>query len=110
MASFSLRFFILNIFFTKTDELNFELQPYTLGKEKSLSPLNKSLARVSGRLKIFQLKKFLASQLELSLPEIEVRCNGDTVGDELSLTFIQRTRWLTNDDLVLTYGMMDADA
>lgn len=95
------------------DELDFELQPQSEGKQKILPPLKKTILRASGKLKIFQLKKFIISQLNLASslhPEMEVRCNGDPVGDELSLTFIKRTRCLTNEDLFLTYGLMDTDA
>ena len=38
--------------------------------------------------------------------QIEVRCNGDHVGDELSLTFILKTRWLDpTKDLTLHYRL-----
>lgn len=67
--------------------------------------------RTSGRLKIIQLKKYLAEKLNVDSKRastLEILCNGDIVGDELSLTFIHRTRWLNNDEeLVLTYSMDD---
>jgi len=105
------------------DELDVELQPdqqdRKSGKKKSrkisqdkkalitLQPLKNSIIRTSGKLKIFQLKKYIRDQLTLDPSQVlELRCNGDTVGDELSLTFIQRTRWLKpDDDMVLCYRL-----
>jgi len=103
------------------DELDLELQPLQQdrksGKKKSrktsqdkqitLQPLKNSSIRTSGKLKISQLKKYLVNQLTLDPSHVlELRCNGDTVGDELSLTFIQRTRWLKPDeDMVLGYRL-----
>eukprot|EP00979_Chaetoceros_neogracilis_P013240 scaffold3742_cov267-Chaetoceros_neogracile.AAC.12 len=108
------------------DELNVELQPHqgnernsekrrsrnssgnnnNNGKSK-LPPLQNSVIRTSGRLKINQLKKFLMSQLKLDPSQLlELQCNGDTIGDELSLTFVQRTRWLKPDeDMILSYRL-----
>jgi len=80
-------------------------------KKSNLASLVKPLIRASGRLKIGQLKKYLVSQLKLadsSKCKLEVRCNGDAVGDELSLTFIQRTRWLAPErDMILTYHLVE---
>jgi len=105
------------------DELDVELQPdqqdRKSGKKKSrkisqdkkalitLQPLKNSIIRTSGKLKISQLKKYIRDQLTLDPSQVlELRCNGDTVGDELSLTFIQRTRWLKPDeDMVLGYRL-----
>lgn len=91
------------------DEVEFDFLPFEDDKQPVLPTLPKSLLTVSGRLKVFQLKKFLVRQLGLSTSyhsAIEVRCNGDSVGDELSLTFVKRTRWMARDGLVLTYGLM----
>jgi hypothetical protein len=108
------------------DELNVELQPHQGNERKSekrrlrnssgnnnnngksnLPPLQNSVIRTSGRLKINQLKKFLMSQLKLDPSQLlELQCNGDTIGDELSLTFVQRTRWLKPDeDMILSYRL-----
>jgi hypothetical protein len=75
---------------------------------EELPALLKPLIRTSGKLKISQLKKYLGSQLNLdhdTQSKLVIRCNGDVVGDELSLTFILRTRWLTADEgMVLHYS------
>ena len=76
--------------------------------KKLLPPLDKPLLRTSGKLKILQLKKYLILRLGLentSVLELEILCNGDLIGDELSLVFVQRTRFHGDDggDLVLTY-------
>jgi hypothetical protein len=79
-------------------------------KTCSLPTLSNSCIRTSGRLKIAQLKKYLASQLGLDLDQqsnLSIRCNGDVVGDELSLTFIHLTRWLLPDeDMILHYSVI----
>mmetsp|Transcript_15066 Transcript_15066/g.17203 ORF Transcript_15066/g.17203 Transcript_15066/m.17203 type:complete len:393 (-) Transcript_15066:166-1344(-) len=92
------------------DEINLSLYP-SQGEEENftLPPLEKPLLQTSGRLKIIQIKKFILSQLKLkntATEAIDVRCNGDRVGDELSLTFILKTRWLhPTEDLKLHYGL-----
>mmetsp|Transcript_2364 Transcript_2364/g.3607 ORF Transcript_2364/g.3607 Transcript_2364/m.3607 type:complete len:338 (+) Transcript_2364:110-1123(+) len=72
-----------------------------------MPPLTKPLIRVSGRYKIVQLKKYLLKKLQLSVRDpsvIELLCNGGPVGNELSLTFVNRTVWLHgNEELKLTY-------
>jgi len=108
------------------DELNVELRPHQGDERKSdkqrtrhssmprknvgkssLPPLKNSVIRTSGRLKIGQLKKYLMRQLKLDPSQLlELRCNGDAIGDELSLTFVQRTRWLKPDaDMILSYRL-----
>lgn len=88
------------------DELDFLLNPDTT-VQSPLSPLKHPNLRTSGRLRVFQIKKLLVSKLEevSSPPEIVVLCNGDVLGDELSLTFIQRTRWLSDEELTLSYRL-----
>lgn len=87
------------------------IEPLETSIENSLPALKDSLIRTSGRLKVSQLKKYLIGKLELAAPnstKLEIRCNGDAVGDELSLTFIQRTRWhLPFEDMVLTYRIAE---
>ena len=42
--------------------------------------------------------------------QIEITCNGDIMGDELSLTFILRTRWFsTNKVLALKYRLEEEE-
>mmetsp|Transcript_6641 Transcript_6641/g.11828 ORF Transcript_6641/g.11828 Transcript_6641/m.11828 type:complete len:132 (-) Transcript_6641:132-527(-) len=78
-----------------------------------LPPLHNSLLRTSGRLKIVSIKKYLVQRLGIkeSKNSIELLCNGDPMGDELSLTFILRTRWFsTNKVLTLKYRLEEGDA
>ena len=43
--------------------------------------------------------------------KIELLCNGDPMGDELSLTFILRTRWFsTKKVLTLKYRLEEGDS
>jgi len=69
--------------------------------------LRKPILRTSGQLKVQQLKKYLIEKLKLdvnSSPTIDVLCNGDPLGEELSLKFISRTRWHhPNQNLCLHY-------
>jgi len=85
--------------------MNFKLIPDKT-VEKEMNSLQNELIRTSGQLKVGQIKKYLIKKLELSesSPNLDVLCNGDPLGDELSLTFIQRTRWLhPSKDLCLHY-------
>lgn len=93
-----------------SDEMSLSLYPLKGGKRSCQLPsLNKPLLQTSGRLRIIHLKKYIIQQLSLksmSPQTIEVRCNGDHVGDELSLTFIKKTRWLDlTKDLTLHYQL-----
>ena len=54
------------------------------------------------------LKKYLGKKLGCtSKEEVELCCNGDPLGPELSLNFIKKTRWHDNTDLVLHYSKKD---
>ncbi len=75
--------------------------PKIKDKKLDVANLSNPCIRTSGRLKISQLKKYLTIQLGLDTDQhsnLIIRCNGDVVGDELSLTFILRTRWLLPDE------------
>ena len=73
--------------------------------EMALLPLDKPFLRTSGNLKVVHLKKYLMKKLALkNVAEIEILCKGETLGQELSLLFISKSRWLDADrDLVLNY-------
>lgn len=91
-----------------SDELNFHLiSDMNVSNEiYMMPPLDNHMLRSSGRLKVSQLKKFLIRKLKLKkLPAaVEITCNGDPLGNELSLKFVQRTRWLNpSQDLTLYY-------
>jgi len=77
-----------------------------------LPPLRNSYLCMSGKTKIVSVKKYLAQKLGMrdSKSSIELLCNGDPMGDELSLTFILRTRWfLSNKVLTLHYRMEEEE-
>jgi polycomb group RING finger protein 3 len=65
----------------------------------SLPTLEYDYLKTSGKIKIYQLKKFVRDQLENSSPSsplppntmLEFSINGNILGNEMSLTFIQRT-------------------
>jgi len=89
------------------DEINFKLIP-DKDVKNPMNSLQKEIVRTSGQLKVAQIKKYLIEKLQLSSarPNVDVLCNGDPLGDELSLTFIQRTRWLHPSlDLCLHYRL-----
>lgn len=89
----------------KRNEMTFRLLPDdTVDAAHSLPRLNMTSIRASDHLKISQIKKYLMMKLHLNCPTIEICCNGVTVGDELNLTFIERTRWMeAGNEMVLTY-------
>jgi len=106
------------------DEIVVNLKPQIEGL-KTTTPfllLDKPILRTSGQLKVLQLKKYILKRAKKKKSEslapqqasstsgaasklIEISCNGDPLGDELSLTFVHRTRWLNNSsqDLTLHY-------
>lgn len=68
-----------------------------------LLPANRQTPRIpydllttSGRMKVLQLKRFILARLESNQDPntIELTVHGSLVGNELSLTFLQRTMWL----------------
>ena len=95
----------------KRDEMDFRLVPDdTVDAAHSLPRLDMTSIRASDHLKISQIKKYLMMKLHLAdrrgIPAsaIEICCNGGTVGDEISLTFIERTRWMqAGKEMILTY-------
>ena len=95
----------------KHAEMDFRLLPDdTVDAAHSLPRLDLSSIRASDHLKMAQIKKYLMMRLHLAdrrgLPAsaIEICCAGGIVGDELSLTFIERTRWMqAGNEMVLTY-------
>jgi len=93
------------------DELNFSLIPDTNAQKHHLMPsLQNPLLRTSGRLKVSQLKKYLLKKLRVRVNpnSLQISCNGDCLGDELSLIFVYRTRWIhTENDLVLCFRFED---
>jgi len=75
-------------------------------RHHTIPSLHNPLIRTSGRMKIIQLRKYVLRKLNLAsslkASAVEILCNGDPLGDELSLTFIHRTRWIDGDDQLLT--------
>lgn len=75
------------------DELDVLLLPAT----RQTRRIPYDLLTTSGRMKVFQLKRFVLARLEESNQDpnaIEMTVKGSLVGNELSLTFLQRTMWL----------------
>jgi len=70
-----------------------------------LQTLDKPFLRTSGKLKVVHLKKYLMKKLALpSIGGIEILCKSETLGPELSLIFISKSRWLDPEhDLELNY-------
>ena len=97
----------------EAEAISFKLAPETgegTAAPMLLQPLDKPFLRTSGKLKVLHLKKYLLKKLALaSIAEIEILCKGETLGQELSLLFISKSRWLDSDqDLELNYrGCVD---
>mmetsp|Transcript_47235 Transcript_47235/g.143027 ORF Transcript_47235/g.143027 Transcript_47235/m.143027 type:complete len:80 (-) Transcript_47235:586-825(-) len=71
-----------------------------------MPPMKLPKLRASGRLKVSNLKRYIIGKLQIqaSPASVEICCNGDPLGDELSLTFINRTRWIDpTEEVQLTY-------
>ena len=111
---------------TMNDQIDVQLDPDITPPHpyQQLPPLRNARISISGRAKINTLKKYLIMKLGLkdtsistlsskvvsstsSPTMIELTCNGDTMDDELTLTYILRTKWLTsNKVLTLKYRLL----
>ncbi|KAL9189446.1 hypothetical protein ACHAXT_009121 [Thalassiosira profunda] len=80
------------------DAMDVRLEPdsHPPHSHQKMMPLREPHLLLTGSAKISTLKKYLVQKLGLkdTKGSIEILCNGDPVGNELSLTFIFRTRWL----------------
>jgi len=107
------------------DELNFVMVPlYPMadsgkfeGKLEMGDPtfpmpvLVKPFLRTSGKLRVFQVKKYLVKKLNLNVKpsDLMVLCNNELMGDEHSLLYLTKTRWVgMNEDLTLKYRLAGA--
>ena len=112
------------------DQIDVELDPDISPPHpyQQLPPLQNARIGISGRAKINTLKKYLIMKLGLkdacistlsskvvsstssstsSPTMIELTCNGDTMDDELTLTYILCTKWFTsNKVLTLKYRLL----
>ena len=64
-----------------------------------------SISRVNGGRHLLCAPRLVLRSFALSsIAEIEILCKGETLGQELSLLFISKSRWLDSDqDLELNY-------
>jgi hypothetical protein len=111
------------------DQIDVQLNPDITPPHayQQLPPLKNARITISSRAKIGTLKKYLIMKLGLkdtccsiavstkavplsssSSPTMsELTCNGETLEDELTLTFILRTKWFTsNKVLTLKYRLL----
>lgn len=75
---------------------------------RRLPSLRCSLLRLSGRAKIISLKKYLVMKLGLkeTMSSIEILCCGESMGDDVRLSSISKTRSLpANTMLILKYRL-----
>ena len=89
-------------------EVCFELKPdngETGGSAGSdLPAMPRSFVRVSGQLRVTQLRKYIGQSLGLQdSSTVEILCNGIKMGPEYTLDFISRTQWHRKDELKLFY-------
>mmetsp|Transcript_4620 Transcript_4620/g.6671 ORF Transcript_4620/g.6671 Transcript_4620/m.6671 type:complete len:281 (-) Transcript_4620:2228-3070(-) len=105
------------------DELiDFMIKPYVGDDEEDgseedeeplrMPPIENDILTTSSKMKIFNLKRFVLSQLKLECSSevagIDILCNDIILGNELSLDFIDRTIWMDyNEMMVLTYRYAD---
>jgi hypothetical protein len=109
----------------------FRLNPAATGDRSSLSPtsswagspsphftspggrpkLHRSHLRASDRITVFYLKQFLAQALRVkSVKQLEVRCVGAALGDDMSLEYVRRTHWrghTDDEEIELQYMLKD---
>jgi hypothetical protein len=78
------------------DEVDFCMTPCQDTTEHKMPRMQYDLLSTSGRIKILNLKRFLKARLGIDA-DIEMTCNGQLVGNELSLNFIQRTIWMDDE-------------
>ena len=90
--------------------MNFKLSPDTgpsTTAEMKLDVLEKPFLKTSGKLKVCQLRKYICKKLSLpesQVDEVEILCNGESLGPELNLYFIKCTRWMQGEaHLLLNY-------
>jgi len=98
---------------SKDDDLTFRLVPGQNNDEKALPLLQKPFLRTSGKLKIYQVKKYLIKKLDVqnvSPQDIKIMCGDEMIGDEHSLVFLTKTLWVgKTDDLTLHYWLKSDD-
>ena len=88
--------------------MTFRLEPDQKGEESGrLAHLPKPFLRTSQHLRIYHLQKYISGKLQLDDPKkVEILCNGESLGQEMNLQFIRRTRWVDQGkDLALTYRL-----
>ena len=90
--------------------MNFKLSPDAgqgTATEMRLEALDKPFLKTSGKLKVTQLRKYICKKLKIpdsQVDEVEILCNGETLGPELNLYFIKCTRWMQGEaHLLLNY-------
>jgi len=115
-SSSSSKYYLSNEKALLVDEILFLLLPHKYQEGyRHLPPLRNQVIRTSGRLKIRLLRKYIYNNLialDQSLSEInpslvEILCCGDPLGDELSITFVHKTRWVLSTQFSLTYRILD---
>ena len=92
--------------FNDGDEMDLLLLP----ADDNMPRIEYDLLTTSGKMKVLQLKRFLLARLKSDKDPstVEMMVKGSIVGNELSLTFIQRTMWLEYDQpLELLYRYAD---
>jgi hypothetical protein len=69
-------------------------------------PLPRPVMEADGKIRVRELKKFIAQQLDTKSP-IRILYDDVPLGDELSITFIKRSVWIeTEDDIMsLSYNI-----
>ena len=83
-------------------EVSFKVEPDTLlTSGEALAVVDKPYLKTSGKLKISQLRKYLAKKLHERPDQIELLCANEPLAAEHSLHFIKRTLWSHSTDLEL---------
>jgi len=86
------------------DQVSFKVEPHgTQDESAPLEALAKPYLKTSGKLKVSQLRKYLARRLDAPVPTLELLCNDGRLPGEHSVHFIKRTLWTAPGDLVITY-------
>lgn len=73
--------------------------------DANLPVLDKPYLKTSGKLKVSQLRRYLAKKLNIPGSSLDLLCLGDPLSPDLSLSYIRRYNWWGNGvgDLVVNY-------
>ncbi|KAJ8611990.1 hypothetical protein CTAYLR_004403 [Chrysophaeum taylorii] len=87
-------------------QVSFKVEP--AADETYYPTLDKPYLKTSGKLKVHQLRRYLAKKLGVSANRVELLCAGDVLASDHSLHFIRRALWYDDAvELIINYRKND---